>query len=257
MGSSGGSSSGSSSGAGYGYAMNLARSINSSSSNVWGAQSPALQNLYGDATRLGNEQQRTASNTANRLSSGVMDNANVGLDALTDVARTGGALAKFTNPNNDLARRQLADMSKQIGAQFSREILPGIRSGAGIGGNMGGSREALAKGVAAGDASRSIATAATDLYGNAYNSAMQAAAGVNDARINAGNSIGSMAQNVYNLGMAPLQAAWAPIMSMAQAIGGPTVLSQSQGSSVAGSQSENFNWSKSEQSGRNWGFNLW
>jgi hypothetical protein len=116
-----------------------------------------------------------------------------------------------------------------------------LRTGAGIGGNMGGSREALARGVAAGDASRAIAQGGTDLYAQQYGMGLQAA-----------QALPGAAQGYYNLAMQPYQAAWAPFMTAAGIFGGPTALSGQQSFGLG----ESWNQQRGNPQKGNWGFQL-
>lgn len=254
MGVSSGSSNQSSSSNSYGYSQNLAQSINASQSNVWGDQAKFLTGGYQQASDLAGQQGKTIGADAAKYGTQGYSDSQAGVGALRDVAGTGGASATYANPNNDLARTQLAAMTSDISDQFRRSILPSIQSSAGQVGAIGGSRAALAKGVAAGDAARTIGNAATDLYGRQYEIGANAAAQADSNRINAAGALPGAATASYNLGLSPYSSAWGPISSMMSAIGGPTVLSNSLGVSQAQSGSENWGQSQSAGSSRNWGF---
>lgn len=254
MGFSSGSSNQTSSSNSYGYSNNLAQSINQSASSVWGGQAPFLQQGYGAASSLAARQQPQVEAAANRMGAAGYADAQAGTGALRDIAQTGGPVAAYASPNNELARTQLQQMSDDIGSEFRRSILPGIQSAAGQVGAIGGSRAALAKGVAAGDAARAIGSAATDLYGRQYEIGANAAAGATDARLSAGTALPSAATQAYNLGLSPFSAAWGPIQSLMSSIGGPTVLQNSYGLSQAQSGSENWGNSQSAGGSRNFGF---
>jgi hypothetical protein len=254
MGVSSGSSNQSSSSNSYGYSQNLAQSINASQSNVWGDQARFLTSGYSQASDLSKQQSGTIQQDAAKYGTQGYSDSQAGVGALRDVAGSGGASATYANPNNDLAKSQLAAMTADIGDQFRRSILPSIQSSAGQVGAIGGSRAALAKGVAAGDASRAISSAATDLYGQQYQIGASSAAQADSNRINAGGALPGAATASYNLGLSPYSSAWGPISSMMAAIGGPTVLSNSMGVSQAQSGSENWGQSSSSGSSRNWGF---
>lgn len=229
MGFSSGSSSNNSSGSSYGYATSLAQSMQS----AWQPQAAALTGMYANAASLAARQGKQVPGAANALIGQTMPGAQYGLSQMQ----------QFANPNSALAAQQTANLANTVGQQFNQQILPGIRSGAGIGGNMGGSREALAKGVAAGDAARAISEGATNFYANAYNQAQAAAA-----------QLPSMAGQVFNLGMTPFQAAWAPLQSLGAALGiGPTTLNRTQ------AMSEQQNWQQQMASGKEskFGFQLW
>lgn len=254
MGFSSGSTNQQSSSNSYGYSENLAQSLNSSQSNVWGDQAPYLKQGYQSASNLAARQQPQVEAAAGKYGAQGYGDSQAGVGALRDMAGTGGASAAYASPNNALAQTQLAAMTSDIGDQFRRSILPGIQSSAGQVGAIGGSRAALAKGVAAGDAARAIGTAASDLYGQQYQIGAGAAAQADSNRINAGGALPGAAQASYNLGLSPFSSAWGPIQSMMSSIGGPTVLSNSYGVSQAQSGSENWGTSTGSSSGRNFGF---
>src|SRR5262245_7298850 len=165
-----------------------------SQQSIWSGTGTGIQHMANGATALLNQQKAAVPGVAAGVGRQTMPAALAGLQQMQ----------QFANPNSALARRQLANVSADIGQNFDREILPGIRTGAGVGGNMGSSREALAKGVAAGDAARAIGAAGTDIYSNIWNMAKDAA-----------GALPGMAQNVFNLGMAPTAAAWAPYQAAA------------------------------------------
>lgn len=255
MGFSGGSSNNSSSSYGYGYNQSLAQSLNASTQDVWGGQAPALQNMYGQAGNLAASQQDAGARSQGLVDAN-MGAVNSGIGALQNMAQGGGPLAAYAQPNNALARQQLDAASAAIGENFQRNIMPGITSAAGQVGGIGGSREALARGVAAGDASNAIARAATDIYSQQYGIGAQAAAGQQDAMLSAASGLPGAATSAVNLGMSPYAAAWAPLQSMAQILGGPTVLGNSMGVSQAATLGEDWRQQKSSGRSSQWGFNL-
>lgn len=232
MGFSGGSSNQSSSG--YGYNQSLAQSVNGQS--IWGPQAQQLTNLYGQAQKLMGQQQGQVGSTAQGLANGGVAASQGAMTSLGKIANMQGPLAQYAQPNSALAKQQLASATGDIQQNFLRNIMPGITSGAGLSGNIGGSRQALAQGVAAGDAASAIGRAGTDIYSNMWNTGAQAAAGLTDAASQAAGMIPQMAQGIYNLGMSPFQAQWAPFTSMAGILGGPQALSY--GLSQAQSQGE-------------------
>lgn len=249
MGISGGSQSASSSG--YGYNQSLAQSINGQ--GVWGPQAQALSGMYGQATGLANQQQGQVGAAANKLSQPGVAASQAGLTSLQGIANMQGPLAQFANPNSALAQQQLSNATSDITQNFQRSILPSITQGAGLTGNIGGSRMALAQGTAMGDAASAISKAGTDIYSNIYNTAAQSAAGLTDAASQAAGMLPTVAQGIYNLGMSPFQASWAPLTSLAGILGGPTTLSY--GASQAASQGEQLQQSRSK--GSDFGLKFW
>lgn len=252
MGISGGSQQSNSSG--YGYNQSLAQSINAASSNVWAPQAGALTGLYGQAGNLAAGQQGQVGAAANALSAPGVAAAQGGLRSLQGIAAGNTPLSMYANPNSALAQQQLGNATNDITQNFQRNILPSITSNAGLAGGIGGSRMALAQGVAGGDAASAIAKAGTDIYSNMYNTGAQSAAGLTDAMSQAAGMIPSAAQGIYNLGMAPFQAQWAPLTSLAGILGGPTTLSQSYGLSQAQSMGEQAQQATGR--GSNFGFSF-
>lgn len=242
MGFSGGSSNQSSSG--YGYNQSLAQSVNGQS--IWGPQAQQLINLYGQASKRMGAQQGQVGAAANKYAQEGMAAGQTGMDALQGIANMQGPLSQYAQPNSALAQQQLGSATSDITQNFMRNIMPGITSGAGLTGNIGGSRQALAQGVAAGDAASAIGKAGTDIYSNMWNTGAQAAAGLTDAASQAAGMIPGMAQGIYNLGMSPFQAQWAPLTSMAGILGGPQALSY--GLSQAQSQGEQSQQSQGKSS---------
>src|SRR5262245_60120235 len=113
MGMSGGSQSSNSASDAYGYSRSLAQSVTQSKSSVWGSQAPALQSLYGMANELAGDQSGVAGRTAQRAANRGADVMGASTAALTDLAEGGGALGRYTRPNNRLAKRQLSVMSDE------------------------------------------------------------------------------------------------------------------------------------------------
>lgn len=252
MGISGGSTNSNQSS--YGYNSSLAQSVNASTQNIWGPQAGALTSLYGQAGNLANTQQGQVGAAANNLAQPGVAASQGALSNLQGIANMQGPLAGYANPNSDLARQQLANATSDITQNFQRNILPSITSGAGLVGGIGGSRQALAQGVAGGDAASAISKAGTDIYNNIYNTGAQAAAGLTDAASSAASAIPGMAQGIYNLGMSPFQAQWAPLTSLAGILGGPTALGQSYGLSQAQSIGEQASQAMSK--GKQFGFSF-
>lgn len=225
MGVQGGGGGGGGASRGYDYAAQLSQALQT----VWGPQAAALQQMYGGATNLMNQQSGQMFGTASAAANAALPYSGM------------QQLAQYANPNTGLAQKQLSQYSEQVGQEFARNILPQLRTGAGIGGNMGGSREALAKGVAAGDASRAIAQGGTDLYAQQYGIGAQAAAQLPGA-----------AMGYYNMRMQPYQAAWAPYTAAAGVFGGPTTLSAQQGINLG----ESWNAQQQNKQKGSWGFQL-
>jgi hypothetical protein len=221
----GGGGGGGSASQGYNYGAQLSQALQT----IWGPQAAALQNMYSGTSNLMNQQAGTIQGAAQNAANQALPYSGM------------QQLGQYATPNNQLAQQQLSQYSSQVGQEFARNVLPQLRTGAGIGGNMGGSREALARGVAAGDASRAIAQGGTDLYAQQYGIGAQAAAQLPQA-----------AQGYYNLAMQPYQAAWAPYTAAAGIFGGPQTLSGQQSFNLG----EQWNNQRGNPTKPSYGFNL-
>jgi hypothetical protein len=192
---------------------------------------PFLQNLYSQAQGLFNSQSALVPGASNAYAQEGLTGARAGMSSMMDLAQTGGPVSQYANPNNALAQQQLSQMSQNIGQNFQRDVLPALNSAAGVAGAQGGSRNALARGVAASDAQSQIAQAGTSLYGTQYGIGAQAAGAATQARLDASGALPGMGESIYNLGMSPYTAQWAPMTALASMIGSPTTLTSAKSSS--------------------------
>lgn len=256
MGISGGSSSGSSSSQQYGYSQSLAENLSKATTDVYQPQQAALAGLWGDASALAGQQQQQIPGIAGVQAAQGLDNIGVGINAARDLATTGGRSAAFADPNNDLARRQLAAATADINDNLTRQILPGQRSISGMAGGMGNSRDMIARGVAMGDASRAVAQAGTEIYSRQYEQAAQMAGQADTNRLSGAGALPGLSSSSMSMALSPMSAAWAPISSLAQAIGSPTLVSNSSALSRALSGSENWGSAKSQSRSSQWGVSL-
>lgn len=248
MGIQGGGGGGGSANRGYNYGAQLSQALQT----IWGPQASALQNMYGGVSNLMNSQAGQVPGAAASYAGATMPYLGNAMGQLNDIARGGGVLGQYAQPNNQLAQRQLSNYSQQVGQEFARNILPQLRSGAGLGGNMGGSREALARGVAGGDAARAIAQGGTDLYAQQYGIGAQSANALQNYRMQAAGALPGAASAYFGMGMQPYQAAWAPYTSAAGIFGGPQVLSGQQSFNLG----ENWNNQMGNPQKPSWGFQL-
>ena len=211
-----------------------------STQNIWGAQAPFLQNLYSQAQGLFQQQQGQIGGAADAYAQEGLGGARAGMASMMDIAATGGPVGQYAQPNNALARKQLGFMSENIGNEFQRNVLPSLNSAAGIAGAQGGSRNALGRGLAASDAQRQIAEAGANLYGQQYGIGAQAAGAATQARLSAAGELPGMGASLYNLGMSPYTAQWAPMTALASMIGSPTALTTA--ASKQSSKKSGFNF---------------
>lgn len=212
--------------------------------------------LYGMAGDLAGRQMGSVEEAAAQGAQAASRPVDQALGTAGSMMGTGGMSAMYADPNNALARRQLAGATDDITSNLTRSILPNVRGAAGMSGGFGGSREALARGVAVGDASRAVAQAGTDIYSNQYQLGATMAGQADNNKITAAGMAPALAQSKMGLTMSPYSAAWSPLSSLAGALGAPTLLSSSSGISRALAGSENFSSSRSRQQSSQFGFNL-
>lgn len=136
-----------------------------------------------------------------------------------------GNTTALTDPTKQIAA-QTASLKSGLGSLFRDEINPAIRSGSIASGGFGGGRQGVAEGVAAGQLADTYAASLGDITANANNQAIAAA-----------GQAGQLGQGIYNMGMLPSMAGFAPLQAMAGLLGSPTVLQEALSRSRGTSQS--------------------
>jgi len=167
------------------------RGSSGSQQNVWGVQAPYLQQLYQQGAAMG-------SAPGPSMDPGAYD--------AWQSALTGGI--------NPATGDVINQATQQMGLDFSRNVLPGIRRNAVGAGAGGGTRQGIAEGLAAGEAARAMASTRTSLTASALDQARQ--------------------QQTAALGFSPsmmqtsAQLPWTNLEEFAKVLGSPTVLGSSQ-----------------------------
>ena len=238
-------------------------------------QVPFLQSLFGQAQNLAGQQLGPIQAQANQLSQSLLTSgqqfvsglqgqaggigAGVGqaIGGLLNFGAPGGPAEQLLGPNPALGgqldalqaaiQQNLAATSGTIAAQSSL-----------VAGGQGGSRQALATGLAGQEAQRQFAGGAAGLISQDF-AARQALApqllGLQQGALGAAGQLGLGAgqqqtsaagtglgalTNLFGLGLAPFQAAFGPLLNLAQIIGPPTVLQTSQQQQTGSSQEGRF-----------------
>lgn len=153
-------------------------------------------------------------------------------------------LQERLSQQNPFLNEQISQLGSDIGQQFQESILPGIRRGAQVVGGQGGGRQGVAEGIAATGASDAFARGAGALRFGDVQQRQQAATALNQNQIaqqslqaqSALGGLGSL-QGLFNLGLSPFQAQFAPLQQLASILGGPTVLQQGAGQQSSTQQS--------------------
>lgn len=199
----------------YGYNTSAGANQASSAQNVWGAQEPALSGLYAQAAGL------TGGTSPYGQQASMIGQQ--GQAAWQNQLSPGG------NPYFDQAVQASIDQATE---SFKRQVLPELESRGVEAGAYGSSRDALARGEAAG------------VFG--------AGLGQTVAQQRAAQYTADQNRAVQALGMTPLMqsAAFAPLTMARELVGGPTVLGQSQSSGWQQALGEQMSHSEGFQQSR-------
>lgn len=218
----GGASSQKSSGSNQGYSeyassgMNQAFNESATGTNLYGPQGTYLNDLWSSGSNM------------------IRQGSSVG-NATRDAYTT--ALRGTVNPG---VADVIARASEDMGLDFQRNVLPGIRRGAVDTGGFGGSRQGIAEGLAAGEVARAQAKLSSELYTQALSQAS--------------NERSSALTQATAMEMLP----WTGLESYARVIGQPIMESfgRSSGASSGTTGASGFSTSSGEQSGRGQSVNV-
>lgn len=205
------------------------------------------RSLYGDAkTAAAGIDAPEISKAAKQLFSGGLGflerlNGNAGTDALK--ARIGDTSARDS---------QLEALRSQLGDFFNEDLLPGVTSRGVATGTLGGDRDAVEIERAAKAVSGQFATGAASIIGQDQtqrdNAAMSLAGLDQQGALGGLNALSSL----FGLAEGGELAKFAPMQLLAQVLGGPTVLGESQSTDIAQALSDSF----SEDGSQSYGFDF-
>lgn len=143
----------------------------------------------------------------------------------------------FTNRLRQMSRFDTGRVSQNIdqlgadlGRQFNQQVLPGIQTEAiGLGAG-GGARQGVAEGMAAQGFADALQRGSNQIINDERARNLQAA--TTGGGLMAQSAMGGLQglQNVFNMGLAPFQAQFMPLLNMNQIVGPPTVLGKSSSS---------------------------
>lgn len=238
------------------------RSQSSGESFISPQQVPFLDQLFGAASSLAGQQLGPIQAQANQLSEGLLTSGQQFVSGLQGAAGGVGAgvesaisgLLNFGQPGN--ATEALLGPNPALGGQIdalSAAIQQNLAATSGtiggqatLQGGTGGSRQALATGLAGQEAERQFGQGATQLFAQDFAARQQLAPQLlaqQQAALGAAGGLGIAGQqaqtqaagigldslsNLFNLGLAPFQSAFSPLLNLAAIIGPPTVLSTQQ-----------------------------
>lgn len=181
-----------------------------------------LRNLWSHASQFAGSGQGNVNGTQ----------ANDFLDTMQNNPYAQG-VQQFSQPNNQMVQGQVDLLGQNLQRQFSNQLMPAIGSNAQAAGQYGGGRQGVAQGLAAQGIQQAFAQGASGIQNNAYNQA----AGM--TQFGAQNALQGAGMGMQGLGQLQ-QMQFAPYMTLAQILGGPTVLGSSSGNSNSNSSSMNF-----------------
>lgn len=194
------------------------------SQGIYGPQGDQLESLYGAAGNLfGNiqgPQGAQGQQIGNELSG-------VGMGFL-------GQTQQLADSQGQIAAQE-ASLASGLGNLFRDQINPAISNNAIQAGGFGGSRQGVAQGQAAGQLGQAFTEGLGDITARANAQALGAQ----------GQGTASL-PGLFDMGMAGFNNQWSPLQQFAGLLGGPQVLTQSQGTSESSSES------KGESSGSSW-----
>ena len=138
--------------------------------DVWGVQSPYLQQLY--QSGLQTYQNNGGDNGAMTWAGGAA-NSITGANAALD--RSNQALGTFLDPGQDPA---VAAYAQNLGQQFNEQFLPGLQGDAALAGGLGGSRQGIGAALGAQRAMQTLGDFTAQTYAGQQERALQAAQGI-------------------------------------------------------------------------------
>jgi hypothetical protein len=151
---------------------------------------------------------------------------NAGTDYLTQ---------RVTGPDQ-AAQAQIGALGSNLGDFFNEQLMPGITANGVNTGGLGNSRDAVARSLAAKQVSGQFAQGAATILGNSQAQRDQAASTLGAQKLQASQTGLSSLGGLFQLLQGGAQAGLAPYQALAQIMGGPTALTQSQGTSQASAE---------------------
>lgn len=205
------------------------RTSSSSSSSQSIFESDIFARLFGDASNIaGNINTSGLTEAANQLFSG-------GQDFLSDLQSisagedvSGEFLSSRISGEGGFVDENIAALGEDLGQFFSEELLPGITSQAVGGGQLGGGRQGVAQGKAIESVGREFRRGSLDIRNADLRERTAAASSLSASRTSAAEAGLVGAQQQFDLANAATLAPFSPFLTLAQILGDPTTLSESE-----------------------------
>ena len=158
---------------------------------VYQAQAPYLQSLWGSGQTLANQQMAPGSQFQQQLGQ-----------------QQGAWQDLLSGSQNPYLQGMASNAMGAISRQFNEQIMPSLLGGGNAAGQLGGERYGLQQTQAAEAAARAMSAAGADVYGRAWESGLQGQ------------------QAALQMSPQVMGSAWQPLLAQKDLVGAPTVLGQ-------------------------------
>lgn len=212
----------------FGISGAVSSSQSSSSQDVFAAD--VFRRLFAGAGNVAGEIDTAGlTGAANRLFSG----GTGFLSDLQSVSAGDDVSGRFLSERisgGGFADENIAALSEDLGQFFNEELLPGISSGAQVAGQLGGGRQGVAEGKAVESVGREFRRGAVDIRNRDLRERTEAAGQLAGQRLSASTAGLTGVQQQFDLAHATTLAPFSPFLTLAQILGRPTTLTESQSS---------------------------
>lgn len=159
---------------------------------------------------------------------------------------SGEYLKSRLSGDNGVLNEQIKALGTDLGNFYNQELLPGINSDAVAGGQLGGGRQGVAQGLAATGVAQQFASGSASLRASDQAQRLQAALGLGNQTGAAGIAGLQGITPLMDLANTGYNAKFSPLLTLAQILGNPTILTHQTSSSKGSSStpaSFNFTYS--------------
>jgi hypothetical protein len=155
---------------------------------------------------------------------------------------------------NPLLEEQVSMLGEDLGSFFREELNPAIESRAIQGGTFGGGRQGVAQGRAAGDVAKEFSRGATELRSGDLTRRDAAARDLMAGRTSAAGTALQSLPGLFGIAQGGALSELAPYQMLAEIMGGPTVLGESESSQFGESSSDAIARAMSEAFGEDFSY---
>lgn len=214
----------------FGIGGSSSSSQSTSSQSVFSAD--LFRQLFSDASNVaGGIDTQGLTDAANELftsGSGFLGSLQE-LSAGTDVS--GEFLSSRISGEGGFVDENIAALGEDLGQFFNEELLPGITSEAVGGGQLGGGRQGVAQGKAIESVGREFRRGSLDIRNADLRQRTEAARALSATKLSASQAGLTGVQQQFDLANAATLTPFSPFLTLAEILGTPTTLTESQSSS--------------------------